>query len=142
MIAKNIFLNSAKRSVSPLAHFRDFVIVGGMGEPSELPHDLAGSQALNRAQAATISQQAALLATQGRTIEELGLEMDKLRKLLSHYINGHRSEKRMITGPNQDWLPFENNEEFQAARALGGGASRSGHPNLHGRAGSPEKEAA
>jgi transposase len=117
MIPKNIFLNSAKRSVSPLAHFRDFVIVGGMSEPSEIPHDLAGSQALNRAQAATISQQAALLATQGRTIEELGLEMDKLRKLLSHFINGHRSEKRIITGPNQDWLPFENNEEFQAARA-------------------------
>ncbi|MGA8764020.1 MAG: transposase [Candidatus Sulfotelmatobacter sp.] len=88
-----------------------------MSEPSEIPHDLAGSQALNRAQAATISQQAALLATQGRTIEELGLEMEKLRKLLSHFINGHRSEKRMITGPDQDWLPFENNEEFQAARA-------------------------
>ncbi len=23
----------------------------------------------------------------------------------------------MITGPNQDWLPFEDNEDFQAARA-------------------------
>jgi transposase len=117
MIAKNIFLNSMKRSLSPLAHFRDFVIVGGMREPSEIPHDVEACQALNRAQAATISQQAMLLATQGRTIEELGLEMEKLRKLLSHFINGHRSEKRMITGPNQDWLPFEDNEEFQAARA-------------------------
>jgi transposase len=117
MIAKNILLNSAKKSVSPLALFHDVVIVGSMSEPSEIPHDLAGSQALNRAQAATISQQATLLATQGRTIEELGLEMEKLRKLLSHFINGHRSEKRMITGPNQNWLPFESNEEFQAARA-------------------------
>jgi len=117
MIAKNIFLNSVKRSGFSLAHFRDLVIVGGMSEPSEIPHDLEGCQAFIRTQAATISQQATLLATQGRTIEELGLEMEKLRKLLSHFINGHRSEKRMITGPNQDWLPFKDNEEFQAARA-------------------------
>ena len=53
----------------------------------------------------------------GKKIEELSLEMEKLRKLLSHFINGHRSEKRILTGPNQDWLPFETHEEFQAARA-------------------------
>ena len=104
------FLNSAKKSVSPLAHFRNVVIVGGMSEPSEIPDDVAACRALIQTQAATI-------ASQDKKIEELGLEMEKLRKLLSHFINGHRSEKRIITGPNQDWLPFENSEEFQAARA-------------------------
>jgi transposase len=88
-----------------------------MSEPHDIPNDLKGSQALNRAQAATLSQQAALLATQGRMIEELGSEMAKLRQLLSQFINGHRSEKRIMTGPNQHWLPFDNNQEFQAARA-------------------------
>jgi hypothetical protein len=88
-----------------------------MGEPNEIPHDWEACRALIQTQAAIISQQATLLATQERTIEELGLEMEKLRKLLSHFINGHRSEKRIVTGPNQDWLPFENNEEFQVARA-------------------------
>jgi len=110
MIAKNIFLNSVKRSESPLAHFRDLVIVGGMSEPSEILPDVEACRALNRAQAATI-------AAQDKKIEELGLEMEKLRKLLSHFINGHRSEKRIVTGPNQDWLPFADHEEFQAARA-------------------------
>ncbi len=118
MIAKNIFLNSVKRSVSPLAHFRDFVIVGGMREPSEIPHDVEACRALIiQTQAATITSQATMIAAQEKKIEELGLEMEKLRKLLSHFINGHRSEKRIITGPDQDWLPFENSEEFQAARA-------------------------
>ena len=88
-----------------------------MSEPHDIPNDLKGSQALNRAQAATISQQAALLATQGRMIEELGSEMAKLRQLLSQFVNGHRSEKRIITGPDQNWLPFDNSAEFQAARA-------------------------
>lgn len=78
---------------------------------------MEGCRAFIRAQAATLSQQAALLATQARMIEELGLEMEKLRKLLSHFVNGHRSEKRILTGPDQHWLPFENSEEFQAARA-------------------------
>ena len=43
--------------------------------------------------------------------------MEKLRKLLSHFVNGQRSEKRILTGPDQNWLPFESSEEFQAARA-------------------------
>ena len=81
-----------------------------MSEPSEIPDDVAACRALIQTQAATI-------ASQDKKIEELSLEMEKLRKLLSHFINGQRSEKRIITGPNQDWLPFETQEEFQAARA-------------------------
>jgi hypothetical protein len=115
--AKIISRNLVDFGVLPLALFVNLVIVGNMSEPHDIPNDLPGSQALNRAQAATISQQAALLATQGRMIEELGSEMAKLRKLLSQFINGHRSEKRIITGPDQNWLAFDNSQEFQAARA-------------------------
>ena len=88
-----------------------------MSEPHGVPSEGPSSQVLIQAQAATISQQAATIATQGRAIEEQGLEMEKLRKLLSHFINGHRSEKRILTGPDQNWLPFDNSEEFLAARA-------------------------
>lgn len=88
-----------------------------MIEPGEIPNDLEGCRALIRAQAATISEQAALLAAQSKQLEELGLEMEKLRKLLNHFVNGQRSEKRILTAPGQNWLPFENSEEFQAARA-------------------------
>ncbi len=105
MIAKNIFLNSVKRSVSPLAHFRDFVIVGGMREPSEIPHDVEACRALIiQTQAATITSQATMIAAQEKKIEELGLEMEKLRKLLSHFHqrpsqreeNHHRSRPGMV----------------------------------------------
>src|SRR6185436_15912530 len=58
-----------------------------------------------------------LIASQAKTIDELSSELEKTRKLLSHFVNGPRSEKRILTGPNQNWLPFENSEEFQAARA-------------------------
>ena len=43
--------------------------------------------------------------------------MEKMRKLLSHFVNGHRSEKRILPAENQALLPFESSEEFQAARA-------------------------
>ncbi len=90
----------------------------------EIPDDLAACQALLRAQAELLarqaeqlSQQGATIESQSRTLEELAEEMEKLRKLLSHFVNGHRSEKRILSGPNQAWLPFDNSEEFQAARA-------------------------
>jgi transposase len=59
----------------------------------------------------------ALLQTQATTIAELTSEMEKLRKLLSYFVNGHRSEKRILPAENQACLPFESSEEFQAARA-------------------------
>jgi transposase len=64
-----------------------------------------------------IQTQGVTIASLGRTIEEQGLEMEKLRKLLSQFVNGHRSEKRIIAGPDQEWLPFANSEELLAARA-------------------------
>ena len=81
-----------------------------MIEPPDIPSDLQGCRAFIQTQADTI-------ATLARTIEEQSLEMEKLRKLLDQFINGQRSEKRIITAPNQNWLPFESSAEFQAARA-------------------------
>jgi transposase len=63
---------------------------------TELPGDLAACHALIREQAS---------------------EMEKLRELLHRLVNGSRSEKRILSGSNQQWLPFESPEEFEAAKA-------------------------
>jgi transposase len=57
----------------------------------------------------------ALIASQAKTIDELSSELEKVRKLLSHFVNGNRSEK-VLTNPKQAWLPFEDSEEFREAR--------------------------
>jgi transposase len=69
----------------------------------ELPHDLESCHAL--------------LQKQAQQLEEVSSEMEKLRKLLSHFVNGHRSEKRILAAESQACLPFDNNEEFEAAQA-------------------------
>ena len=61
----------------------------------ELPNDLAACHELIAAQAT---------------------EMEKLRKLLHHLVNGSRSEKRILDSPGQGLLPFESEEEYQAAQ--------------------------
>ena len=88
-----------------------------MIEPHEIPNDLDACQALLRVQAASLTQQAATITSQTQKIEELTTEMEKLRKLLSQFVNGHRSEKRIFPAADQALLPFENSEEFEAARA-------------------------
>jgi transposase len=107
-------------------------IIGFMTiSPGELLRDLESCHALLETQAATIASQAATIASQAATIasqaatiasqaqklEELATEMEKTRKLLSQFVNGHRSEKRILPAENQSLLPFENSEEFQAAKA-------------------------
>jgi transposase len=89
-----------------------------------LPNDLDACQALLRAHVAslvqrdaTITSQSATITAQTEKIEELSIEMEKLRKLLSQFVNGHRSEKRVLPAENQSLLPFESSEEFQAAQA-------------------------
>jgi transposase len=88
-----------------------------MIEPHEIPNDLDACQSLLRVHAASLTQQSATIASQTQKIEELTTEMEKLRKLLSQFINGHRSEKRILPAAGQAWLPFDSSEEFQAARA-------------------------
>lgn len=62
-----------------------------MTEPQEIPNDLQGCQALIRAQAATIAELTAVIETQRKASEELAGEIDKLRKLLSYFVNGKRT---------------------------------------------------
>ena len=95
-----------------------------MIELHDIPNDLDACQALLRVQAASLVEhdatsvsQSATITSQSEKIEELSTEMEKLRKLLSYFVNGHRSEKRILPAADQAWLPFDNNEEFQAARA-------------------------
>jgi len=88
-----------------------------MLELRELPNDVASCHALLRTQAAAIASHETTITSQAQKLEELASEMEKLRKLLSHFVNGHRSEKRIRPAENQSFLPFESSEEFQAARA-------------------------
>ena len=74
-----------------------------MHDATDIPMDLDACQAL--------------IQTQAKTIDALQVETEKLRKLLSHFVNGNRSEKRIIPSPGQSVLPFENAEELAAARA-------------------------
>ncbi len=64
--------------------------------PNDLPNDLASCHQM---------------------IESLTAEMEQLRKLLHHFVNGSRSEKRILDSPGQGLLPFETEEEFEAAEA-------------------------
>ena len=88
-----------------------------MPDELNLPTDMKGCQALILAQAAANAEQAQTNAEQSEKIAALESEMEKLRKLLSHFINGQQSEKKILSSPHQAWLPFDSSEEFQAARA-------------------------
>ncbi len=77
---------------------------------NNLPNDLAACHAL-------IEQERARNEELSCEHEKLATEMEKLRKLLSKLVNGSRSEKRILSGPSQALLPFESEEEFQAAKA-------------------------
>lgn len=76
---------------------------------SDLPSDLAACHAL-------IEQEHARYEQLSAKHEELADEMEKLRKLLSRLVNGSRSEKRILSSPSQSLLPFETEEEYQAAK--------------------------
>ena len=88
-----------------------------MIEVHDIPNDLDACQALLQAQAASLVQHVATITSKTQKIEELTTEMEKLRKLLSQFVNGHRSEKRILPAENQSLLPFDSSEEFQAAQA-------------------------
>ena len=92
-LAGKIFPEFFAQSEFALALLEDRGIIKSMISFSELPHDVESCHAL--------------LQTQAATIEELATEMEKMRKLLSHFINGHRSEKRILPAENQALLPFE-----------------------------------
>lgn len=68
----------------------------------KLPHDLVTCHEL--------------ISTQAAELEKQAIEMEKLRKLLHRLVNGSRSEKRILDSPGQGLLPFESEEEYQAAQ--------------------------
>lgn len=69
---------------------------------TNLPSDLASCQAL--------------ILEQRAQLDALSAEMETLHKLLSHFVKGSRSEKRILDSPGQGLLPFETQEEFEAAK--------------------------
>ena len=76
---------------------------------ADLPEDLAACQAL-------VQQQASQIQELQSEHQKFTVEMEKLRKLLSHLVNGSRSEKRILSSPSQSLLPFESEQEYQAAK--------------------------
>lgn len=88
-----------------------------MQSPNDLPNDAESCRTLLQEQLTTIASHEGTIASQSQKIEEITTEMEKLRKLLSQFINGHRSERRVLPADNQTLLPFESSEEFQAAQA-------------------------
>lgn len=74
-----------------------------------LPEDIATCHVI-------IQEQSHQLIEQSRQLETLTAEQEKLRKLLSQLVNGSRTEKRILENPAQALLPFETDEEFQAAK--------------------------
>lgn len=81
-----------------------------MSDVEKIPTSLAACHAMIREQVESV-------AVRDNEIGHLKVEMEKLRKLLSQFVNGGRSEKRIFSGPDQTLLPFENAEEFAEARA-------------------------
>jgi len=116
-LGEKYFRNSADLGASAPALWDDPGIIDSMISPSEFPHDIESCHALLETQAANTASFEATIASQAAKVEELMTEMEKMRKLLSHFVNGHRSEKRILPAENQAILPFENSEEFLAARA-------------------------
>jgi transposase len=74
-----------------------------MSEAISIPSDLKGCQEL--------------IVSQQQTIGDLQTEQEKLRKLLHQMLQGNRSERRILPDADQALLPFESEEEFQAAQA-------------------------
>ena len=104
-----------------------------MENTDDLPADIESCQARirelsNRVESLTAIAHAkdpqAVIAQQQRTIdelrqqlEELQAEQDKLQRLLAKLLKGNRSEKVILSSSAQAFLPFENQEELEAAQA-------------------------
>jgi transposase len=81
-----------------------------MHDAIDLPQDVQSCHELIRAQAKQIAEHAVKVA-------QLQDELEKMRRVLHELMHGRRSEKRVPSNPDQQWLPFENDAEYLAARA-------------------------
>ncbi len=68
-------------------------------------------------QIAELKLEQAKVSALERQLAELMLEQAKLQKLLAHLLKGNRSERRILSGSEQAYLPFENQAELEAAQA-------------------------
>lgn len=81
-----------------------------MHDAMDLPQDVQSCHELLDTQAQQIAQNMSKIA-------QLQDEVEKMRRVLHELLHGRRSEKRVPSGPDQPWLPFQNDAEFLAARA-------------------------
>ena len=81
-----------------------------MHDAIDLPQDVQSCHELIRAQAKQIAEHAVKVA-------QMQDELEKMRRVLQELMHGRRSEKRVPSDPDQQWLPFENDAEYLAARA-------------------------
>jgi transposase len=80
-----------------------------MHDAHESPPDHLGTEE-------TIRQLTQLIEQRDRVIQEQGETIAELRRMIRHLMHGRRSERRVLSQDRQALLPFEDNEEFQAAR--------------------------
>ena len=88
-----------------------------MHEANDLPQDIQSCHELIRAQAEQIAEQSHLHEEHAHKTAQLQDELEKMRRVLHELMHGRRSEKRVPSSPDQQWLPFEDDAEYLAARA-------------------------
>ena len=82
---------------------------------NNLPSDVVSCHQVITELSSKLTELSAQLQKQASQFTELDAEYQKLRKLLARLVNGNRSEKRILSSDSQTLLPFESDEEFQAA---------------------------
>ncbi len=88
-----------------------------MSDSIKIPSDLKGCQELIAELVARNAELVAHIALQDKKTDELSTELEKLRKLLIQLQKGNQSERRVFPDATQTRLPFESEEELNAARA-------------------------
>ena len=83
---------------------------------NNLPSDVVSCHQVITELSSKLTELSAQLQKQASQFTELDAEYQKLRKLLARLVNGNRSEKRILSSDSQTLLPFESDEEFQAAK--------------------------
>ncbi len=133
MYGPKILLNFVLVTLIGACAFRASRYSTSMQDAHDIPSDIEACQArivdlMARVDALTVgassTQVGAVIAQQQSKIEELErqiaelmLEQAKLQKLLARLLKGNHSERRILSGSEQAYLPFENQAELEVAQA-------------------------